>query len=484
MSQSATVRPLPARLTVALAAWLPWQRWFTAKERPIADVTIEHHAELLDQLDQGGPRGAVLTLRVDFADGGDPAHYQVPLGQRDRLPRALEPSVIAGLDGFVLYDGVADREITSLILRAIADGADLGGLRFRPEPALAGHQAPRARRPLPARPLGVEQSNSSVVLDERYLMKFFRRLEPGVNQDLELPRALGELGSRHVPILLGSAEGDLDGSPVTYGTVQTYVPAADGWSMALASVRDLLAGPDRADQAGGDFSAEAYRLGRTVAEVHADLARARGTRTLRGAEVLAVVDTMRERLRVARIDVPALDRHAGALDTLFSALAAAVDEVVIQRVHGDLHLGQVLRTPTSWLLVDFEGEPSAPHDERIRMRSPLRDVAGMLRSFDYAAHHQFIEPGHSTPPDDTALERVAEWSRRNQTAFCEGYAEASGQDPRQQPLLLRALLADKAVYETVYETRARPHWVGLPLRAVRRYAREFAAGSPMAHDFL
>ncbi|GAB2913347.1 maltokinase N-terminal cap-like domain-containing protein [Streptomyces mayteni] len=484
MSEPAAVRPLPTRLTAALCAWLPWQRWFAAKERPIAGVTIEHHAELLDHLDSGGPRGALLTVRVDFADGGAPERYQVPLGQRGRLPRALEPSVIAGLDGFVVYDGVDDREITSRILRAMAEGSDLGGLRFRPEPALADGGAPHDDRPLPARPLGVEQSNSSVVLDEHYLMKFFRRLEPGVNQDLELPRALGEVRSPHVPVLLGWAEGDLGGSPVTYGTVQTYVPAADGWSMALASVRDLLAGPGHADQAGGDFSAEARRLGATVAEVHADLARARGQRTLRGDEILAVVDAMRERLRVAGVDVPALDPHARALDTLYSTVAATVDEVVIQRVHGDLHLGQVLRTPTSWLLVDFEGEPSASHDERIRMRSPLRDVAGMLRSFDYAAHHRLIEPGHPVTPDGPLLERAAEWSRRNQVAFCEGYAESSGRDPRAQPLLLRALLADKAVYETVYETRSRPHWVSLPLRAVRRYAREFAAGSPLARDFL
>ena len=475
--------PLPARLSPVLAVWLPWQRWFAAKERTIDEVTVEHHVPLLDRLAEGDCRGLLLTLRVAFTDGGPPEFYQVPIGLRTELPPALEPAVIAALDGLVCYDALADAEITTLVLHGIAGDRALGDLRLSTEP---GAEALPAHGAMTSRPLGVEQSNSSVVLDERYLLKFFRRLQPGVNQDLELPRALLEVdGAGHVPAILGSAEGTLDGRPVTYAVVQRYVAnAADGWSMALGSVRDLLAGGQPPDQAGGDFASEARRLGHTVAEVHEGLARARGTRVLGREGIVAVVGEMRARLERARERIPALDRHAASLDVVFTAVETAVEEVTIQRVHGDLHLGQVLRTPTDWLLVDFEGEPAATHDERLRMRSPLRDVAGMLRSFDYAAHHQFIEPGSAAVPEPAALRLADEWSRRSQVAFCEGYAERSGTDPRDQPLLLRALLADKAVYEAVYETRWRPRWAALPLAAIRRYAREIASGSPRAHDIL
>ncbi|RMI37212.1 hypothetical protein EBN88_19670 [Streptomyces triticirhizae] len=466
-----------------LAAWLPWQRWFAAKERIIGEVTVEQRVPLVDRLADGGPRGILLTLRVEFTDGGPTEFYQVPIGLRTELPPALEPGVIAALDGLVCYDALADREITALFLHGIAAGRTLGDLRLVAEPGAEPLPTSGTRT---SRPLGVEQSNSSVVLDERYLLKFFRRLQPGVNQDLELPRALLEVGGAgHVPAILGSAQGTLDGRPVTYAVVQRYVAnAADGWSMALGSVRDLLAGGQPPDQAGGDFASEARRLGRTVAEVHAGLARARGTRVLGREGIVAVVGEMRTRLAAARRAISTLDRHAASLDVIFTAVETSVEEVTIQRVHGDLHLGQVLRTPTDWLLVDFEGEPAASQDERLRMRSPLRDVAGMLRSFDYAAHHQFIEPGHPTVPDPAALRLADEWSRRSQVAFCEGYAERSGTDPRDQPLLLRALLADKAVYEAVYETRWRPRWASLPLAAIRRYAREIASGSPRAHDLL
>ncbi|WP_159029888.1 maltokinase N-terminal cap-like domain-containing protein [Streptomyces marincola] len=475
--------PLPARLPLVLAAWLPRQRWFAAKGRVIDEVAVEQHIPLDDRLAEGGCLGLLLTLRVAFADGGPAELYQVPIGLRSALPPALEPAVIAALDGLVCYDALADPEITAAVLHGIATGRTLGDLRLRAEPGAGRLPASGTRV---SRPLGVEQSNSSVVLDERYLLKFFRRLQPGVNQELELPRALLEVGGAgHVPAILGSAEGTLDGRPVTYAVVQHYVAnAADGWSMALGSVRDLLAGGQVPDQAGGDFASEARRLGHTVAEVHDGLARARGTRVLGREGIVAVVGEMRARLEQARRHISALDRHAGSLDVLFTAVESAVDEVTIQRVHGDLHLGQVLRTPTDWLLVDFEGEPAATQDERLRMRSPLRDVAGMLRSFDYAAHHQFIEPGHPAVPDPAAVRLADEWSRRSQAAFCEGYAERSGADPRDQPLLLRALLADKAVYEAVYESRWRPHWASLPVAAVRRYAREIASGSPRAHDFF
>lgn len=471
-SAAAGATPLPPRIDAVLAHWMPWQRWFPAKGRPVRDVTVVHHATLLDELADGGPAGYVLTVRVRFGDGGSSERFHVPVGLRATLPRALEPSVIAAVDGLVLYDALSDPRIVLRAVRLIDDGARHDNLCFHREDGADGTALlPAGEAALSSRGLGVEQTNSSVVVGERYLLKVYRRLAVGgVNPELELHRALGGAGA--VPELLGAIEAAGPGGPVTYAVLQRFLAdAADGWGMALASVRDLLADDGHAGSAGGDFAAEARRLGAVVAQTHAALADGLGT-VPAGQDTLDLLAVgMRAQLDAATAVVPALRELAPALRRAYELPPAArLSPPATQRVHGDLHLGQTLRSPSGWLLVDFEGEPAAPLAERRARHSPLRDVAGMLRSFDYAAHHQFHEPGQPLVPSPDAVRQAREWAQRNQEAFCAGYAEAAGADPREHAALLHAYLVHKAVYEAVYEARHRPGWLPIPLGALREIA--------------
>ena len=222
-----------------------------------------------------------------------------------------------------------------------------------------------------------------------------------------------------------------------------------------------------AAEAGGDFAGEAHRLGEAVAEVHADLAAGFGTAVLDA-------DGVRERAAAMHVAPGARSRGGaatrrsrdGATAKLFDAFAGLGGGAVVQRIHGDLHLGQALRTVERWVVIDFEGEPLAELEARRAFDSPLRDVAGMLRSFEYAGHHRVVE----TQASPQLNYRASEWAERNRGAFCDGYAEAIGADPREQAIVLRAYEADKAVYEAVYESRNRPTWLPIPLVTLTRLA--------------
>ena len=446
-----------------LVEWLPRQRWFAAKGRPVRAVEVAARTPLMTE---GEPLVDHLLLAVHFVDGRPVQHYQLHLGRREHLRPELEHVAIGHVDGSVSYDGLWDTDFTAWLLDAVREGRQVGDLRFVPEPgADIAHD-------VPGRVLGVEQSNTSVSWGERSILKTFRRVTAGTNPDLELHRALRSVGSSEVAALQGAVEGVLDGAPATLGMLQDFAAnSADGWAMALASVRDLLAEGDlRADEVGGDFAGEASRLGETVGVVHDELRRALGT-SERDARDLAAI--WHQRLAVTTAEVPTLAPHVDAIRATYDAVAGLGAPLPAQRVHGDLHLGQTLRTPYGWLVLDFEGEPAAPLEERARPDSALRDVAGMLRSFDYAAFHQIHQSG---PEHEGQLEwRANEWAERNRSAFCDGYALRAGGDPREHRALLRAFELDKAVYELLYETRSRPAWAPIPLASIARLTAETGA---------
>ncbi len=452
---------LTEELPALLPAWLPQQRWFAAKGRPIGAIRIASSTSLIAD---GDLLLDLVLVAVTFDDDASVQHYQLLLARREQARGELDHVRIGRIGEHEAYDGLWDTQVTSWLLDAIRDGRTIGAVRFVTEPgariAVGGA----------GRVLGVEQSNTSVSWGEQSILKVFRRVLPGASADLELHRALRSVDSSDVAPLQGAIEGTLDGNAVTLGMLSGFAAnSADGWAMALASVRDLLAERDlRADEVGGDFAGEASRLGETVAVVHSELHRALGGGEREANELVAVWFGRLD--RVAR-DIPAVAEHVTSIRAVYDTVAA-LGTIPTQRVHGDLHLGQTLRTPYGWLVIDFEGEPAAPLADRVRPDSTMRDVAGMLFSFGYAAFHQLLqwEPSSLTDPDQDSqmVWRANEWAERNRSAFCDGYALRAGTDPREQGVLLRGFELDKAVYQVLYETRSRPTWVPIPLATIDR----------------
>jgi maltokinase len=456
---------LLAGIASSVAAVLPDQRWFAGKDRPVQAVIPMRATDLAGS----DPRLIHAVIEVD--QGAQPRdRYQLLLGMRSEAPETLMHASMATTGDHAVYQAIHDPELTAVLLDLMARGATMNGLRFAAEPGAVLDTSQRSR------PVGAEQSNTSLVYGQAYILKLFRKVAVGHNADLELHRALAAVGCEHIAAPLGSIEGELDSMPVTYGMLSEYLrDAADGWAMATASVRGLLAGSllahgtsgpiEPADPVAtvGDFAPEAHRLGQAVAAVHADLATALGSFPAPAGYLAGLADAMHRRLDSVSAQVAELVPHAEAVRAAFDEVRSLDGLVALQRIHGDLHLGQVLRSVTGWVLIDFEGEPMVPLAARVAPASPLRDIAGMLRSFDYAAHQQPLGAADPKRPAAAALT----WAARNQDAFCEGYAQIAP-DPRKQAILLRAFELDKAVYEVAYEHANRPSWLPIPLANITR----------------
>lgn len=439
--------------------YLTHARWFAGKGRAVRSVTTERLATVAPRAgtSEPDPQIRVELARVDYVDG-DVEHYLVPLAVYPSPEGRLSHALVEVLeDGSHAYDALHDRAAMGRFLEAFVaagpEGTVVDTLRLQ---RLPGHDLDATAH---STLFSGEQSNSSVMFGDDSLFKLFRKITPGANPDIEIHRALTAAGSDHVAALYGWVRAEHGGATYDLGMLQQFLrTASDGWDLARASVRSLLSDWEGADDAGGDFGGEAERLGLACREVHASLAEVFPTSTLDAAEVAA---RMQERLEIAARDVPELEPHVGRVGAVLDAVRG-LGEVPVQRVHGDLHLGQTLRTVRGWKLVDFEGEPAKPLAERVLPDSPWRDVAGMLRSFDYAARS--VARDFPEPEAESAV-RAAAWAERNRERFLAGYAESMGSTDR---LLMAAYEADKAVYEVVYEARNRPAWIDIPLAALER----------------
>jgi maltokinase len=439
-----------------IAPWLGSQRWFASKGR-LPEL------ELIGSWQIPAADARVHTHLIMDHSATVPVLYQVPVTERefplDDADGALIGTYPNGDDTVHLYDGPHDPAYAEALLRmitgngtAVPEGADAAGRAF-------GNL--ELSSIVSARVLTGEQSNTSIIYRVltpdgplRVICKVFRALHHGENPDVVLQSALAAAGSHSVPHSIGCVEGEWDDSGQPDGRARGHLAFAQEF---LAGAEDAWRFALRASEAGVDFRTDAHALGIVTAEVHRTLAESFGTRPASTEDIAETLSSWQSRLQVAIDEVPAIEELRGVIDGLYSAVGD-LDWPALQRIHGDYHLGQVLLAEGQWILLDFEGEPMRPMLERSRPDFALRDVAGMLRSFDYVAGSL------------GSTERAAAWTSASRRAFLNGYIEESGTDLRAHRELLDAFEMDKAVYEAVYEARNRPDWLPIPLSALRRLA--------------
>ncbi|WP_119868182.1 maltokinase N-terminal cap-like domain-containing protein [Frondihabitans sp. 762G35] len=432
------------------AGWMARQRWYATKGRTPVLRVIGSMEETLDE-------GLVMTLLVIDEAPDKPVLYQVPVVARTSPLPGGDAAFIGSSDGVYLYDGPHDPAYAHALLATMASEKHVEGSDVTAD----GHRVSDPGRVTRSRVLEGEQSNTSIIYDiegesHPVIAKVFRVLHHGENPDVTSQAALTRGSSTRVPESFGYLTaswpdpGRDDGAAFGHlAFAQEFLPGSeDAWRVALQAARTST-----------DFTTAAYELGVATAEVHRTLASELGTVEAGPAEIEGALASMRRRITTASREVPEVGEHADAIRAVYDVVAT-LDWPGLQRIHGDLHLGQALQSPErGWVLLDFEGEPLRPMPERSRPDVTLRDVAGMLRSFDYVAGSLAQE----RPRIDASA-----WASASRHAFVDGYNAGAETDVRAQRALLDAFEIDKAVYEAIYESRNRPGWLGIPLGAIAR----------------
>jgi maltokinase len=446
----------------ALIDFVTSRRWYGSKTREAVHASV---LDVVPVLTDGAPLCSIALVEIRFQPGTHET-YQLVFGMRHARD-GWTNEVIDEIDGWTLYEGLSDRDLATELVRLVRDERGAAGAEGEIEFRTARPAAALAREPLEVRPLAAEQSNSSVVFDEALILKAYRRLEAGMNPELEVLNFLSAKDFPNVPTLHGWY--GYAGSPLdaTLGILQRFVHAVgDGWELALD---DVASGSDT-------FLSRVRRLGEVTGAMHSVLASDSSDPNFAPEEasgeslglLAASVDEEVERVFLdLPDDVDALrpirGRGEEVRDQLrLLSLVGSSGRVI--RNHGDYHLGQVLWTGDDWVVLDFEGEPARSLSERRQKRSPLRDVAGMLRSFAYVASASPILRGIDPPPG---------FEERAREEFMAGYlAEVdTGLLPPSEEALERLLTVfelEKAVYELRYELDNRPEWVAIPVAGIER----------------
>lgn len=476
---------------VRLREYLSRQRWFGGREWDIRSVRVADVGVVKD----GDPAVLTVIVDVDYADA-EPERYHVPLAVQREGAAGVWEGVVVGAgerDGqsVVVYDALHGGEPSFALWEAVAAAAvvdmERGRLVCRNNGLELGDTGAEA-----VRPLGREQSNTSLVRGDLEVMKCFRKLTRGRSPELEMLEALGAAGFENVAAPLGMiVYADAGDQPSLVAMVQPYLHnGTDGWTLACASLRDLYAHSEEMDtrerrhairvvrEQGASFESESERLARVTARMHLALSRVTEPDDMRpqpadrdllrrwSAEMLEDLDEMLGRGGEKLDDLR--DRRE-PLVAAFKSITSMTDGGLAIRYHGDYHLGQLLRTDSGWTILDFEGEPARGATARRSRSSPLRDVAGMMRSFDYAAG---IEMRNWGQPGDADYGRLAgygeAWASLNREIFWNSYLDELG-DSHIIPSaedgvgLRRAFELQKGVYEVAYELAHRPDWVDIPL---------------------
>jgi trehalose synthase-fused probable maltokinase len=476
-----------------LREYLPRQRWFGGREREITELRVAD----IGVLRAGEPTVLSVVVDVAYAEG-EGELYHVPLAVQAEGTAGIWEGVVVSAgerDGrpVLVYDALHGGEPSYALWEAVARGADIpmeqGRLTCRNSGlALDGDAGPES-----VRPLGREQSNSSLVRADREVMKCFRKLARGLSPELEMLEALAGAGFENVAAPLGVMEyDDGNGAAALLAIVQPYLHnGTDGWTLALASLRDLYAHAEETGSSerrhalrvvgeqGASFEAESERIARVTARMHRALSGPAPGDAMRprpaDAELLQrwaneMTEDFDEVLTRGGERLDELRANRDRVARRFQRITTVKNGGLSIRYHGDYHLGQLLRTDGGWTVLDFEGEPARGAAARRWRSSPLRDVAGMMRSYDYAAA---VELRNWAQPGDADYERMRRygeaWAQLNRSVFWNAYLDEMG-DGQVIPAgddalrMRRVFEMQKAVYEVGYELGHRPEWLDIPIQ--------------------